>query len=244
MKKTLSLYERLTEEISHHPIFGLLAITVLLIHVWVVLKLLEPIREDKAPQHFKIMEVALISEVKPKLETPPPAPPKKEPPKKKAVEPPVKKKSPVIHKEGEIPKPKLVTKDLPPALPSFTPPKKETPFTGTPSLANKSAPKPAANSGSGHSQGVSSGVVELGCPKPKYPARAMSRHIEGWVKVEMTVGVDGRVTNARVAGSEPAGIFDGAALDAVKNCRFKPRMVNGKAVEQRAVKKSTFKLTN
>jgi protein TonB len=213
---------------------------------------MQPTEEEKAPQQMKIIEIALVTEVKPKVESPPPAPakatpPKKELPKKKVVEPPlVKKKTPVIHKEGEIPRPKMVTKESTPSLPMpvFPTAKKETSATNAPSLPGKTAAKPAANPGAGNSQSVNSGIVELGCPKPKYPMRAMSRHIEGWVKIEMTIDADGRVSNARVAGSEPSGIFDDAALAAIKNCKFKPRLVNGKAVAQRGVKKSTFKLTN
>ena len=254
MKKNASIYETLTDEISYHPLLGLLTILIVLIHLWIVVKLLQPTEEEaKSPEQLKVMEVALVTEIKPKPKTEPspPAPakstpPKKEPPKKKTVEPPVKKKIPVVHKEGELPKPKMVTKELTPALPmpSMTEVKKEKSDTSSPAFVSKSTAKAASNAGTGQAQGVNSGVVELGCPKPKYPMRAMSRHIEGWVKIEMTINTDGSVSNARVAGSEPPGIFDEAALAAIKNCKFKPKMVNGKAVAQRGVKKSTFRLTN
>ena len=251
MAKKAPVYEILTEEITHHPILGLLAVLTVLMHLWILVRLMQPAdEENKTPQQMKIMEVALVAEIKPKAEPPPappkPSPPKKDPPKKKLAEPPVKKKPPVVHKEGEIAKPKMVFKETPPALPapSLTPSKKETTASPQPTFTSKTAVKPAAETGAGKSQGVNSGVVELGCPKPKYPARAMSRHIEGWVKIEMTIGADGRVSNARVAGSEPPGIFDEAALTAINSCKFKPRLVNGKAVAQRGVKKSTFKLTN
>jgi protein TonB len=252
MKKNTRLIDLLTDEISQRPILGLLTVLVILMHLWVVLKLLEPTEEDKPTQQMKIIEVALV-EVKPKAESPAPAPakatpPKKEPPKKKVVEPPpVKKKAPVVHKLGEILKPKTVTKETTPPMPVITAPmatKKDASSTNPALFSNKAASKAAANTGSGNTQGGNSGVVELGCPKPKYPMRAMSRHIEGWVKIEMTIDTDGRVSNASVAGSEPPGIFDEAALAAIKNCKFKPKMVNGKAVAQRGVKKSSFKLTN
>lgn len=251
MAKKAPVYEILTEEIAHHPILGLLAVLTVLIHLWIVVRLMQPTdEENKSPQQMNVMEVALVAEIKPKAEPPPappkPPPPKKEPPKKKHVEPPVKKKPLVVHKEGEIEKPKMVFKETPRALPlpSITPSKNATTTAPQPAFTSKAAVKPAADTGVGKSQGVNSGVVELGCPKPKYPARAMSRHIEGWVKIEMTIGADGSVSNSRVAGSEPPGIFDEAALTAINRCKFKPRLVNGKAVAQRGVKKSTFKLTN
>lgn len=251
MKKNSSLFETLTDEISHHPIVGLLAIFVVLMHLWVVVKLLQPTNEVKAPEQIKIMEVALVKEIKPKVESAPPAPakpnpPKKVPPKKKAVKPPVPKKEPVVHKQGDIPKPKLVVSEQKPTLPlPFIPtPAKSTASTSTPSNASKTANNAVTKPGNGKTQGTNSGIVELGCPKPKYPARAMSRHIEGWVKIEVTISTAGTVTNAAVASSQPPGIFDDAALNATKGCRFKPKIVNGLAVTQKGIKKSTFKLSN
>lgn len=250
MKKNSSLFETLTDEISHHPIVVLLAIFVVLMHLWVVVKLLQPTDADKVPEQIKIMEVALVTEVKPKVESAPPAPakpnpPKKEPPKKKAVKPPVKQKEPIVHKQGDIPKPKLVSNEQKPTLlsPSIPVQIKETPSTSAPSNASKTA-KPVTKSGNGQTQGANSGIVELGCPKPKYPARAMSRHIEGWVKIEVTISTAGTVSNAIVASAQPPGIFDDAALNATKGCRFKPKLVNGLAVTQKGIKKSTFKLSN
>jgi periplasmic protein TonB len=253
VKKNSSLFETLTDEISHHPIVGLLAIFVVLMHLWVVVKLLQPTDADKVPEQIKIMEVALVTEVKPKVESAPakPNPPKKEPPKKKAVKPPinkppVKQKEQIIHKQGDIPKPKMVTNEQVPTppVPSIDSPKKPPVLAGTPSNTTKDSNKPAQKPGNGKAQGANSGIVELGCPKPKYPARAMSRHIEGWVKIEVTISTAGTVTNAAVASAQPPGIFDDAALNATKGCRFKPKLVNGLAVTQKGIKKSTFKLSN
>ena len=177
MKKKPSLFELLTNEVSHHPIVVLLAIFVVLMHLWVAVKLLQPTDADKIPEQIKIMEVALVTEVKPKVESAPPAPakptpPKKEPPKKKVVKPPVKMKEPIVHKQGDIPKPKLVVSEQKPTLPlPFVPaPTKETPVTSAPSSTSKAA-KPVTKPGNGKTQGVNSGIVELGCPKPKYPMR-------------------------------------------------------------------------
>jgi periplasmic protein TonB len=251
VKKKSSFFESLTNEVSHHPIVVLLAIFVVLMHLWVVVKLLQPVDADKVPEQIKIMEVALVTEVKPKVESAPPAPakpapPKKVPPKKKAVKPPVKEKEPIIHKQGDIPKPKLVVNEQKPTLPlPFIPtPSKSTASTSTPSNASKTANNAVTKPGNGKTQGVNSGIVELGCPKPKYPARAMSRHIEGWVKIEVTISTAGTVTNATVASAQPPGIFDDTALDATKKCKFKPKLVNGLAVTQKGIKKSTFKLSN
>jgi len=77
---------------------------------------------------------------------------------------------------------------------------------------------------------------------PKYPPRAASRQIEGWVKVEFTIQTDGSVDDAVVVGSEPENIFDDAALTAISKWKFKEKIVNGVAVPQRAVQRLQFKL--
>jgi protein TonB len=55
-------------------------------------------------------------------------------------------------------------------------------------------------------------------PKPKYPASA--KGVEGWVRVEFYVTPEGRTERIRVLSSEPAGVFDQAAVDAMENARF------------------------
>ncbi len=245
MQKISRLFEALTGEIHHRPIVGLLAILVLLLHLWGVVLLLQPTENENVTEPLKVMEVSLLSESSPKAEAAPPAPPKKIPPKKKAVKPPVKKKEPVIHKQGEIPKQLPITDEQKSTQPS---PSESVQKPETPASLSQSAAvnKPVAKPGNGEakSKGVNSGIVELGCPKPKYPMRAMSRHIEGWVKIEVIVSATGTVTSANVIGEQPPGIFDEAALDATKKCKFKPKIVNGIAVTQRGSKVSRFKIAN
>jgi periplasmic protein TonB len=109
----------------------------------------------------------------------------------------------------------------------------------------KTAPnKPAQKTGNGGQDNntVSSGVVELAQAKPTYPMRAKSRNIEGWAKVEFTVTASGAVTNAHIVSASPPGIFDASALEAIQKFRFKPKMVNGKAVNGSATKKFNFNL--
>jgi protein TonB len=79
--------------------------------------------------------------------------------------------------------------------------------------------------------------------QPVYPRRAQTRGIEGWVIVELTVTETGGVTNPYVVSSEPSGIFDKAALEAALKFKYKPRVVNGKAIEVRGVRyRMTFVL--
>ena len=55
-------------------------------------------------------------------------------------------------------------------------------------------------------------------PRPKYPASA--KGVEGWVRVEFYVTPEGRTERVRVLSSEPAGLFDAAAVAAMEGARF------------------------
>jgi TonB family protein len=63
---------------------------------------------------------------------------------------------------------------------------------------------------------------------PAYPAEAAQARIQGVVIIEATVGANGAVTEAKILRSIP--LLDAAALDAVRQWRFEPTMVDGKAV--------------
>jgi TonB family protein len=77
---------------------------------------------------------------------------------------------------------------------------------------------------------------------PNYPARARDREIEGWVDLEYTVTKDGTTRDPVVRGAEPTGVFDRAALDAVKRWRYEPRVVDGSVIEQRVETRLRFRL--
>ena len=62
---------------------------------------------------------------------------------------------------------------------------------------------------------------------PSYPPAALAEGIEGFVVVRYNVTLQGRVSNARVVRAEPEGIFDEAALAAVRSWVFNPPLVDG-----------------
>ena len=64
--------------------------------------------------------------------------------------------------------------------------------------------------------------------RPVYPPLALAARVEGIVIIEATIGVDGRVINARVLRSVP--LLDQAALDAVRQWAYAPTTLNGVAV--------------
>ena len=52
---------------------------------------------------------------------------------------------------------------------------------------------------------------------------------EGWVDLVFTVRADGTVGDVTVAGAEPAGIFEQAAMSAVRKWRYEPVLREGRA---------------
>ena len=91
--------------------------------------------------------------------------------------------------------------------------------------------------------GVSTNLIPLVRIPPKYPMRAARRRQQGWVKIEFTITATGTVTDAEVIASKPSSVFNRAALKAIAKWKFKPKVVNGKAVEQRAIQTLQFKLS-
>ncbi len=77
------------------------------------------------------------------------------------------------------------------------------------------APRPAAAAAAPSLRAVST-------PAPRYPADALRSGTSGEVLVELTVGTDGSVTDARILRATPARVFDREALSAVKRWKFEP----------------------
>ncbi len=77
---------------------------------------------------------------------------------------------------------------------------------------------------------------------PQYPARAAQTGLEGWVLVEFTVTRTGNTRDIVVVDSSNR-IFERAALDAAARFRYRPRTVDGEAIEVPGVRNLfTFEL--
>ncbi|MEO8158750.1 MAG: TonB family protein [Betaproteobacteria bacterium] len=57
--------------------------------------------------------------------------------------------------------------------------------------------------------------------KPKYPPEAEAQHIQGRVRVRLTVEVNGSVSEAKILAADPPGVFDAAVMEAVVQYIFK-----------------------
>ncbi|MFT7558862.1 MAG: protein TonB [Flavobacteriales bacterium] len=57
---------------------------------------------------------------------------------------------------------------------------------------------------------------------PNYPTNAVRREIEGYVDVQFDVTVTGATTNVVVIKADPRGVFEQAAMKAVKKWKYQP----------------------
>ena len=89
------------------------------------------------------------------------------------------------------------------------------------------------------SQGVSQGLV-LKKVSPDYPAQARQLRIEGTVQLEATIAKDGKVSNIKAVSGHP--ILARAAIDAVKQWKYRPYLLNGQPVEIETQIAVNFKL--
>jgi len=65
--------------------------------------------------------------------------------------------------------------------------------------------------------------------KPVYPPLAKQARIQGVVLLEAVISKDGAIDNLRVISGHP--LLTQAAIDAVKQWRYKPTLLNGEPVE-------------
>jgi len=103
--------------------------------------------------------------------------------------------------------------------------RKTVPSRATTGAQNTAVAAPAAPAD------LSSKLKRIRSQAPEYPERALAQKINGSVTVEFTVNGQGEPTDVHVVAAEPAGIFDRAALNAVKRWRYAPVLVNDVAQE-------------
>jgi len=77
---------------------------------------------------------------------------------------------------------------------------------------------------------------------PAYPSIALQGRIEGIVVLEFTIGVDGRVSDVKVIKSKP--LLDEAAVEAVKQWRYKPGQIDGKPAAFTGTTSVNFRVTS
>jgi len=66
---------------------------------------------------------------------------------------------------------------------------------------------------------------------PIYPADARAAGIQGDVILRYDVAADGTVRNAQIESADPPGVFDEAALAAVRSWKYNPQIKAGERQE-------------
>jgi periplasmic protein TonB len=100
-------------------------------------------------------------------------------------------------------------------------------------------PKPATN-GPSRSAAAASGLTpsqlaanlkRLKYVPPEFPSKALSQRVSGSVTIEYIVDTNGDPRDVRVVEASPPGVFDHAAIAAVKHWHYEPVVANGAPVE-------------
>lgn len=85
-------------------------------------------------------------------------------------------------------------------------------------------------------------VIPIVRISPVYPSEALKNKQEGWVKIKFDITPQGTVDDPYVIESQPPKVFDRAAIEAIIKFKFKPRIVDGKAVTATATQTIEFNL--
>lgn len=149
----------------------------------------------------------------------------------------VKRESRPVEKKREMPQ-KPETLDEPP------PPQMQMSNPGGPGDAlsvpiSAPSPKAAVKLRGGPNLGAApvgnAAATPLVRVSPQMPRKAQLEGIEGWVEVRFDIGPTGKVINAKVIDAQPRGIFENAALRAIKRWKYRPKVVDGQGVIQKGL---------
>ncbi len=95
-------------------------------------------------------------------------------------------------------------------------------------VQQQGAPK---NDGLPDAATLAASLKRLRTTAPDYPESALTQHVSGSVTVQFTVDVHGEPRDIHVIEATPPGVFDRAALLAIKHWRYAPMVVNGTPIE-------------
>jgi protein TonB len=91
------------------------------------------------------------------------------------------------------------------------------------------------------SQGISQGLL-IKRVEPKYPPLAQTMHVQGAVILDATISREGNISNLKLVKGDQ--VLAHAAIEAVRQWRYKPYYLNGKPVEVQTQITINFKLPN
>jgi len=133
----------------------------------------------------------------------------------------------------------------PPEMPPETPPQDMDNIDPSAPTINVAPPQVATETNIGGPGGMNiaeGDYLPIVRVAPVYPARALSRGLEGYVDLSFTVTTTGTVRDPVVIFST-SSLFERAAVRAVEKFKYKPRVVDGVPVDVPNVKtRITFKI--
>ena len=91
------------------------------------------------------------------------------------------------------------------------------------------------------SQGVTQGMV-IKKVQPVYPSQALTLRVQGAVQLQATIGKDGSITHVKTISGD--SMLSRAAMDAVRQWKYKPYYLNDEPVEIQTQITVVFKLPN
>lgn len=107
--------------------------------------------------------------------------------------------------------------------------------------------------GSGGFGGDAAGVVAQGASIDRpvrvlfktpldYPSEARSRGVSGYVVLRIYISPGGAVDKIQIDESKPVGVFDQAAMNAIRGWKFEPAVQQGRAIAAYTLQKVRFEL--
>ncbi len=216
-KKSNVFFARLFGEERPKDMLVLLAILVLLLHIWGFIELLQPV-EETVPAKPLVMEVSMIaiSAPKPSVAPPrpmPPPPEKKLPPQKPKAKPIPKQAPPVVQQKAPdfAPAEQAVEpQPIAPTAPAQTQTSTVSDSKATPTTTAEQFTEANFRANYAHN------------PKPEYPSVAKSRGWQGKVLLRVQVSAEGLSDAVAVEQSSGHEILDESAVEAVKQWKFIP----------------------
>lgn len=107
--------------------------------------------------------------------------------------------------------------------------------------ATEPLPGGVTDSSANQAAGEAVAAIAVFSPAPDYPASALRSRDEGTVLVRVTIDQHGMPLDISIERSSRSRALDRAALDALRQWRFKPAMAQGAAVESSLVIPISFK---
>lgn len=220
----------------------LLAILVILLHLWMLSWLMRP--QEKITEAIPLaMEVSMVTIPTPKPVQAPPKPAPPPPPVEKKPDPPKQPKvKPVVKKPAPTP----VAQEVPDFAPFE-------PFKPVEQPQQTSASSNATSSSSNTSTSASTTQTFTEAnfkanyahnPKPQYPAIAKSRGWQGKVLLRVKVSAEGLSESVAIEQSSGHDMLDQSAMEAVKKWRFIPAKRGDTPVASSVIVPIVFTLHN